>query len=311
MLRLAEEHRFPVTPRASGTNLSGGAVPLHGGVVLSCARMRRLIEIDEQNLTATCEPGPAERPAAGGRRGEGPVLPARSGLAGDLDDRRQRDGVLGRPARAQVRHHARLRDRPGGRADGRPLPARGRQADQGRRRLRPRPAAGRLRGDARGAHRDHAQAAAGARGQGDRRRLLPRPRGLGSLGQPHHREPHPARHARVPRPGDDARRRRERGPRAARRRGGDADLRAGRRRPGRRARHRQDGRDLPRGGRAQRGGGGRRGRGGQAAGRTPRRDSRARAARADADPRGRHGAALRARRRWCATCSASRRRRAC
>ncbi len=57
MLRLAEEHRFPVTPRASGTNLSGGAVPLQGGVVLSCARMRRLIEIDEQNLTATCEPG--------------------------------------------------------------------------------------------------------------------------------------------------------------------------------------------------------------------------------------------------------------
>ena len=57
VLRLAEEHRFPVTPRASGTNLSGGAVPL--------ARRRRalvrahaqLIEIDEQNLTATCEPG--------------------------------------------------------------------------------------------------------------------------------------------------------------------------------------------------------------------------------------------------------------
>ena len=57
MLRLAEEHRFPVTPRASGTNLSGGAVPLSGGLVLSCARMRKLIEIDEQNLTATCEPG--------------------------------------------------------------------------------------------------------------------------------------------------------------------------------------------------------------------------------------------------------------
>ena len=62
----------------------------------------------------------AERPAAGGRRREGPVLPARSRLAGDLDDRRQRDGVLGRPARAQVRHHARLRDRAGGRAHGRP-----------------------------------------------------------------------------------------------------------------------------------------------------------------------------------------------
>ena len=270
MLRLAEEHRFPVTPRASGTNLSGGAVPLHG-------RRRALVRAHAPaDRDRRAEPHgdlrarAAERPAAGGRRREGPVLPARSRLAGDLDDRRQRDGVLGRPARPQVRHHARLRDRAGGRADGRPHPARGRQADQGRRRLRPRAAAGRLRGDARGAHRDHAQAAAGARGQGDRRRLLPRPRGLGALGQPHHREPHPARHARVPRPGDDARRGRERGPRAARRRGGDADLRAGRRSLGRRARHGEDGRDLPRGGRAQRGGGGRRGRRGQAPGRAPR-----------------------------------------
>ena len=170
----------------------------------------------------------AERLAAGSRRREGPVLSARSRLAGDLDDRRQRDGVLGRPARAQVRHHARLRDRAGGRAHGRPHPARRRQADQGRRRLRPRAAPGRLRGNARRADRDHAQAAAGARGEGDRGRLLPRSRGLRALGQPHHREPHPARHARVPRPGDDARRGRERRPRAARGRRGDVDLRAGR-----------------------------------------------------------------------------------
>ena len=77
-----------------------------------------------------------------------------------------------------------------------------------------------------------------------------------------------------------------------------------------RARHGEDGRDLPRGGRAQRGGGGRRGRRGQAAGRAPRGDPGARASRADADPRRRHRAALRARRRWCATCSGSPRRRA-
>jgi glycolate oxidase len=57
VLELAERHRFPVTPRASGTNLSAGAVPLHGGVVLSVARMRELLEIDEANLTATCRPG--------------------------------------------------------------------------------------------------------------------------------------------------------------------------------------------------------------------------------------------------------------
>ena len=76
----------------------------------------------------------------------------------------------------------------------------------------------------------------------------------------------------------------------------DADLRPGRRRLGRRARHGEDGRDLPRGGRDQRRGRGRRGCRRQAAGGAPRRDSRARAPRADADPGGRDGAALRARR---------------
>ena len=215
VLRLAEEHRFPVTPRASGTNLSGGAVPLNGGVVLSCARMRKLIEIDEQNLTATCEPGLQNALLQEAVAEQGPLLPARSRLAGDLDHRRQRHGVLGRPARAQVRHHARLRDRPRGRAHRRRVLRVGGKLTKD--------VAGydlvRLlvgsRGHAGGAHRDHAQAAARPRGQGHRRRLLPRPRGLGALGQPHHRAPHPARHARVPRPGDDARGRRERRSRPA------------------------------------------------------------------------------------------------
>ncbi len=45
-----------VTPRGSGTNLSGGSLSA-GGVVVQTSRMNRIIEIDEENLTATVEPG--------------------------------------------------------------------------------------------------------------------------------------------------------------------------------------------------------------------------------------------------------------
>ncbi|MDY0040656.1 MAG: FAD-linked oxidase C-terminal domain-containing protein [Desulforhabdus sp.] len=57
LLQLANEHRFPVTPRGLGTGLAGGAVPVCGGVVLSMAKMNRILAIDRQNLIAVVEPG--------------------------------------------------------------------------------------------------------------------------------------------------------------------------------------------------------------------------------------------------------------
>jgi glycolate oxidase len=57
ILKLANRERFPVTPRGAGSGLSGGAVPLHGGVVLLCDRMNRILEIDRENLFVTVEPG--------------------------------------------------------------------------------------------------------------------------------------------------------------------------------------------------------------------------------------------------------------
>jgi glycolate oxidase len=57
ILKLACRENFPVTPRGAGQGLSGGAVPVHGGLVLSLEKMNRLLEIDEQNLIATVEPG--------------------------------------------------------------------------------------------------------------------------------------------------------------------------------------------------------------------------------------------------------------
>jgi len=57
VLQLANRERIPVTPRGAGSGLAGGAVPLHGGIVLSCEKMNRILEIDTVNLVAVVEPG--------------------------------------------------------------------------------------------------------------------------------------------------------------------------------------------------------------------------------------------------------------
>ncbi|MBF0499988.1 MAG: FAD-binding protein [Candidatus Riflebacteria bacterium] len=57
ILKFANRERVPVTPRGAGSGLSGGAVPLYGGIVLLCDRMNRVIEFDRDNMTITVEPG--------------------------------------------------------------------------------------------------------------------------------------------------------------------------------------------------------------------------------------------------------------
>ncbi len=57
VLRLAQREHIPVTPRGAGTGLSGGAVPVRGGIVLSLEKMKRIVEIDKDNLMVTVEPG--------------------------------------------------------------------------------------------------------------------------------------------------------------------------------------------------------------------------------------------------------------
>ncbi|MBA7482508.1 putative FAD-linked oxidoreductase [subsurface metagenome] len=56
-MRFANEKRIPVTPRGAGYGLSGGAVPVCGGIVLSLEKMDRILEIDKKNLMITVEPG--------------------------------------------------------------------------------------------------------------------------------------------------------------------------------------------------------------------------------------------------------------
>ncbi len=57
VLRHCHRHRIPVTPRGAGTNLVGSTVPVQGGVILDLSRMNRVLELDENTMTITVEPG--------------------------------------------------------------------------------------------------------------------------------------------------------------------------------------------------------------------------------------------------------------
>jgi glycolate oxidase len=57
VVRLADEHRIPVTARGAGTGMSGGCVPRPDGIVVSFERMNRILEIDTDNFVAVVEPG--------------------------------------------------------------------------------------------------------------------------------------------------------------------------------------------------------------------------------------------------------------
>src|SRR5690348_15625862 len=57
ILRFANKHRIPVTPRGAGYGYVGGAVPIQGGVVLSMAKMNRIKEINVADFVAVVEAG--------------------------------------------------------------------------------------------------------------------------------------------------------------------------------------------------------------------------------------------------------------
>ncbi len=57
LMKLASQYNLPVTPRGGGTGLSGGALPVKGGLLLAMEKFSKILEIDERNLQATVEPG--------------------------------------------------------------------------------------------------------------------------------------------------------------------------------------------------------------------------------------------------------------
>lgn len=57
IMKICDRERIIVIPRGLGTGLSGGAIPIKPSVIMSLERMNRIIEIDEENLMATVQPG--------------------------------------------------------------------------------------------------------------------------------------------------------------------------------------------------------------------------------------------------------------
>lgn len=57
IVKTANENKIPLYVRGSGTNLSGGTIPLEGGIVVSMLSFNKILEIDAENLTATVQPG--------------------------------------------------------------------------------------------------------------------------------------------------------------------------------------------------------------------------------------------------------------
>jgi len=50
VMKLASENRIPVTPRGAGTGLSGGDLPVFGGILMCFEKMNHILELDEENL---------------------------------------------------------------------------------------------------------------------------------------------------------------------------------------------------------------------------------------------------------------------
>ncbi|MFB3896936.1 MAG: FAD-binding oxidoreductase, partial [bacterium] len=57
IMKLANKYRIPVYPRGAGSGLTGGCIPLRGGISLVLTRLNRIIDIDKANHTVTVEPG--------------------------------------------------------------------------------------------------------------------------------------------------------------------------------------------------------------------------------------------------------------
>jgi len=57
VMKAAHREKIPVVPRGAGTNLSGGTIPIKGGIILETSRMNRILEIDTANRRTVVEPG--------------------------------------------------------------------------------------------------------------------------------------------------------------------------------------------------------------------------------------------------------------
>ena len=94
-----------VVARGAGTSLSGGALPLDDGVLISMMKFNRIKEIDFDNRFAIVEPGVTNLAITRAVEADGLLLRARSVQADRLLDRRQCGGEFGRRALPEIRPH--------------------------------------------------------------------------------------------------------------------------------------------------------------------------------------------------------------
>jgi len=75
VLATADEHRTPVVPWGGGSGTQGGALPIHGGIVLDLRSLDRILEIDDTSMTVTAQAGVNGRRLEGELNARGLMLP--------------------------------------------------------------------------------------------------------------------------------------------------------------------------------------------------------------------------------------------
>ena len=174
IVKLANRARIPVVPRAGGTGLNDGAVPLRGGILVDVKRMNQIHEIDLADRTVTVGPGISMLKLNEELKQYGVLLPGHAGvvpvLLGRRADRMQRLLAAGLPLRSHPRPGHVLRDRAADRGD---HPGRRRWREEDPQVLHGLPPQAPVHGSSGHArHRHRGDPGAGAKAGGGVRRLL-------------------------------------------------------------------------------------------------------------------------------------------
>ena len=125
-VRACVRHSIPFVARGAGTGLSGGALPIAEGIVISVARMNRILEVDLESHRVIVEPGVANLDVTRAVADHGYLLRTGSVEPAGVHDRRQRCRELRWRALPQERVHGQPRH-------GRDVRAAGRRASRARR----------------------------------------------------------------------------------------------------------------------------------------------------------------------------------